>query len=85
MQQHVRSDCPKCSRPLTKFNGHIGYCPQHKWVSPFGLGFDAEAEAQNLMDRSAEEKKRLDEERERYEAEVRLRNKKSAKRSGKLY
>lgn len=47
MQQNARSECPKCSRPLQKFNGHIGYCPQHKWVSPIGLGFEAEAAEQN--------------------------------------
>lgn len=46
MQHNVRTDCPKCSRPLQKFNGHIGYCSQHKWVSPAGLGFEAEAAEQ---------------------------------------
>ena len=58
MQQNVRTECPKCSRPLQKFNGHIGYCSQHKWVSPSGLGFDAEAAEQNRQDAAAEEKRR---------------------------
>jgi len=79
MQQNARTDCPKCSRPLQKFNGHIGYCPQHKWVSPFGLGFDAEAAAQNLQDQSMAEKQRLDQEREQYEAEQAILRKKHRK------
>lgn len=68
MQQNVRAECPKCSRPLQKFNGHIGYCTQHKWVSPVGLGFDAEAAEQNQQDASAIEQSRL--ERERLEQAV---------------
>ena len=72
MQQNVRSECPKCSRPLQKFNGRIGYCTQHKWVSPLGLGFDAEAAEQNRQDAAAEEKRRLDAERERAEAEAQI-------------
>lgn len=70
MQQNVRTECPKCSRPLQKFNGHIGYCSQHKWVSPSGLGFDAEAAEQNRQDAAAEEKRRLDAEREKAEAQA---------------
>ena len=68
MQQNTRSECPKCSRPLTKFNGHIGYCSIHKWVSPIGLGFEAEAAEQNRQDAEAEEKKRLEAEREKADA-----------------
>lgn len=70
MQQNVRTECPKCSRPLQKFNGHIGYCSQHKWVSPSGLGFDAEAAEQNRQDAAAEEKRRLDAEREKAEVQA---------------
>ncbi len=72
MQQHVRAECPKCSRPLQKFNGHIGYCSQHKWVSPSGLGFDAEAAEQNRQDAALEEKRRLEAEREKAEAEAQV-------------
>ena len=68
MQQSARTDCPKCSRPLQKFNGHIGYCQQHKWVSPLGLGFDAEAAEQNRLDEEAENKRRLEAERAKAEA-----------------
>lgn len=65
MQQNVRIECPRCSRPLDKFNGHIGYCSQHKWVSPQGLGYDDEAAAQNLRDEAEAEKSRLEEERKK--------------------
>ena len=71
MQQNVRRECPKCGRPLQEFNGHIGKCSQHKWVSPLGLGFDAEAAEQNRQDAAAEEKRRLDAEREKAEARAR--------------
>lgn len=64
MQQNTRAECPKCSRPLQKFNGHIGYCSQHKWVSPIGLGFEAEAAEQNRLDAEAEERRRLEKELE---------------------
>ena len=70
MQQNVRSECPKCSRPLQRFNGHIGYCTQHKWVSPLGLGFDAEAAEQNRQDAAAEEKSRLEAERAKAQAQA---------------
>lgn len=60
MQQNVRTECPKCGRPLQKFNGHIGYCSQHKWVSPAGLGFEAEAAEQNRQDAAAVEQSRLE-------------------------
>ena len=60
MQQPVRTECPKCGRPLQKFNGHIGYCSQHKWVSPAGLGFEAEAAEQNRQDAAAVEQSRLE-------------------------
>lgn len=70
MQQNVRTECPKCSRPLQKFNGHIGYCSQHKWVSPSGLNFDAEAAEQNRQEAAAEEKRRLEAEREKAEAQA---------------
>lgn len=63
MQQSVRAECPKCSRPLQKFNGHIGYCTQHKWVSPVGLSYDAEAAAQNQQDAAIAEQSRLERER----------------------
>lgn len=67
MQQNARSECPKCSRPLQKFNGHIGYCPQHKWVSPIGLGFEAEAAEQNRQDAAAAEQSRLEQLRQQEE------------------
>lgn len=67
MQQNVRSECPKCSRPLQKFNGHIGYCPQHKWVSPIGLGYEAEAADQNRQDAAAAEQSRLEQLRQQEE------------------
>lgn len=70
MQQNVRTECPKCSRPLQKFNGHIGYCSQHQWISPSGLGFDAEAAEQNRKDAAEEEKRRLDAERKKAEAQA---------------
>lgn len=70
MQSHVRPECPKCSRPLQNFNGHIGYCPQHKWVSPIGAGFDAEAAEQNRQDAALAEQRRLEQERQRAEAEA---------------
>ena len=71
MQQNVRSDCPRCGRPLQKFNGHIGYCTQHKWVSPGGLGFEAEAAEQNRQDAAAVEQSRLERERQRQAAKDR--------------
>lgn len=70
MQQNVRTECPKCSRPLQKFNGHIGYCSQHKWVSPAGLGFEAEAAAQNQQDAAAAEQSRLEKERQEQKAKA---------------
>lgn len=70
MQQNLHI-CPKCGRPLESFNGHIGYCKTHKqWVSPAGLGFDAEAAEQNRQDAAAEEKRRLDAEREKAEKQA---------------
>lgn len=70
MQQNLHT-CPKCGRPLDSFNGHIGYCKTHKqWVSPAGWGFDAEAAEQNRQDASVEEKRRLDAEREKAEAQA---------------
>ena len=70
MQQNVRAECPKCSRPLQKFNGHIGYCSQHKWVSPVGLGFDTEAAEQNRQDAALAEQSRLEQERQKQEAKA---------------
>ena len=67
MQQNVQADCPRCGRLLQNFNGHIGYCSQHKWVSPAGLGFEAEAAEQNRIDTQAEENKRLEIERKKQE------------------
>ena len=78
MQQNVRSECPKCSRPLQKFNGHIGFCTQHKWVSPAGLGYEAEAAEQNRLDREAAEQQRLAEERRKAEEESRQRQERHA-------
>lgn len=69
MALNSSSQCPKCGRPLQKFNGRIGYCSQHKWVSPLGLGFDAEASEQNRQDAAAAESKRLEAERQKAEAE----------------
>ncbi len=60
MQLNARAECPNCSRPLQRFNGHIGYSSLHKWVSPLGLGFDAEAAEQNRQDAAAEEAHRLE-------------------------
>ena len=71
MQQNVRAECPKCSRPLQNFNGHIGYCSQHKWVSPAGLGYEAEAAEQNRQDAAAAEQSRLEKERQEQEAKAR--------------
>lgn len=71
MQPNTSNQCPKCGRPLQKYNGHIGYCPQHKWVSPAGLGFDAEAAEQNRQDAAAVEEKRLEAERQKAEEERR--------------
>ena len=70
MEQNVRSECPRCSRPLRDFNGHIGYCTQHKWVSPAGLGYEAEAAEQNRKDAAAEEQSRLEKERREQEAKA---------------
>lgn len=70
MQQNVRIECPKCSRPLQKFNGHIGYCSQHKWVSPIGLEYEDEAAEQNRQDVLDDEKSRLDRVRQEEEAKT---------------
>lgn len=72
MQPNASSQCPKCGRPLQKFNGHIGYCSQHKWVSPSGLGYDAEAAEQNRQEAAAAEAKRLEVERQKAEEERRV-------------
>ena len=73
MRQDVKLECPKCGRALQQFNGHIGYCSLHRWVSPAGLGFDAEAAEQNSKDNAQEEKRRLDAERKRAEAKDKIR------------
>lgn len=70
MDNKARIECPKCGRPLQKFNGHIGYCSQHKWVSPAGLGFEAEAAEQNRLDAAKAEQSRLEQERQKAEAEA---------------
>ena len=67
MQQNVRSECPRCGKPLQNFDGHIGYCSLHAWVSPRGLGFEAEAAERNRQDEEAEKAKRLEEERQKQE------------------
>ena len=67
MSQLVKSDCPKCGRPLQRFNGRIGYCSLHKWVSPSMLGFDAEAAEQNRLEDVQKEKTRLEAEKLRAE------------------
>jgi len=72
MQPNSSTQCPKCGRPLQKYNGHIGYCPQHKWISPAGLGYDAEAAEQNKRDAAAAEAKRLEAERKKAEEERRI-------------
>lgn len=64
MQQNIRTDCPKCSRPLRDFNGHIGFCSQHKWVSPAGLGFEAEAAEQNRQEAIIQEQSRLEQQKQ---------------------
>lgn len=68
MQTKIPTDCPRCGRPLQKFNGHIGFCSQHKWVSPAGLGFEAEAAEQNRQDADAESRRRLEIEKEKADA-----------------
>lgn len=70
MDNKTRIECPKCGRPLQHFNGHIGYCSQHKWVSPSGLGFEAEAADQNRLDAAKAEQSRLEQERQKAEAEA---------------
>jgi hypothetical protein len=55
---------------LQNFNGHIGYCSQHKWVSPVGLGFEGEAAEQNRQDTAAVEQSRLKQERQAQEAKA---------------
>ena len=70
MQPNVRMECPKCSRPLQNFNGHIGYCSLHKWVCPEGLIFEAEAAEQNRRDAAAAEQSRLERERQMQEAQA---------------
>ena len=72
MQQDVRIECPRCGRPLQRFNGKIGYCSQHKWVSPSGLGFDAEAAEQNQQEELRREKRRLKRKRLRAEEDARI-------------
>ena len=71
-----RIECPRCSRPLQRFNGHIGYCSLHKWVSPTGLGFEAEAADQNRLDEAAENNRRLEKERQKAAEEEKLLKKK---------
>lgn len=61
-------DCPNCGRELERFNGKIGYCSAHrKWFSPAGLGFQAEADAQNQKDEENEQRRRLEIERKKQE------------------
>lgn len=78
MQAKTPTECPKCGRPLQQFNGHIGYCPQHKWVSPSGLGFEAEATEQNKKDEAAVKAQRLEEERRKLEGERKIQQKRHA-------
>ena len=68
MQQGSSSVCPRCIKPLQKFNGRIGYCSVHKWVSPFAE-FQAEADEQNRRDEEEANRKRLDEEKRRLDRE----------------
>lgn len=63
----AHNECPKCGRSLQRFNGRIGYCTQHKWVSPLGLGFEAEAAEQNRLDAAADKASRLEVERQKAE------------------
>lgn len=72
MQPNASSQCPKCGRPLQKFNGHIGFCSQHKWMSPSGAGYDAEAAEQNRLDAVAKEAHRLEIERQKAEEERKI-------------
>lgn len=62
MQQNTAPECPRCGRRLDRFNGHIGYCSQHQWVSARGLSYDAEAAQRNQQD--ADERQRQAEEAE---------------------
>ena len=73
-------ECPRCGRPLKQFNGKIGYCSMHQWVSPLGLGFDAEASEKNEQEKARLESKRLQEEalkqqeKQKEQDEIRSRN-----------
>lgn len=71
MSENTGRDCPNCGYVLDKFNGHIGFCPVHKWVSPKKLGFDAEAEERNRKDAADKEAARLKEEKIRLEEDRR--------------
>ena len=78
MPQKVPTVCPNCGRPLQKFNGHIGYCSQHNWVSPTGLGFEADAAERNKQDAAEAEQRRLDEERLKVEEEAQIKREQHA-------
>lgn len=69
MQKNVRIECPRCSQPLGRFDGHIGYCAVHKWVSPLGLGYDAEARKRNDEDAARAEAERMEQIRKEQEEE----------------
>lgn len=57
--------CPRCGRPLERFNGRVGYCATHKWVSPKSCGFDEEADALNREIEAEKKRATLKREEER--------------------
>ncbi len=73
MQGNTRSECTRCGRALQRFDGQIGYCTLHKWVSPAGLGFEAEAAEKNRQDAEAENARLLDAQRREEEEKARMR------------
>lgn len=70
MRQNIRAKCLRCSRPLDDFDGRIGKCSLHKWVSPTGLGFDAEAAERNRQKAAAKEQFRLEQLRQEEETKA---------------
>lgn len=67
----MSSQCPKCGRTLEKYDGKIGYCPQHHWVSPPGKGYDNLAAERNRQEEEALRKSRLEKERQEQEEQER--------------
>ena len=78
MAQKVPMECPKCGRSLQNFDGHIGRCSQHHWVSPIGLGFESEATEKNKQDTAVASMRLLDEERQKAEDEAQIKREQHA-------